>query len=109
MRPYSLASIGAHEVVALGVVLDPLDRLAGVLDQQLVQLVARPQDLLGVDVDVGRLALRSRRAAGGSGCARAAASSACPWCPAASRNAPIDAACPMQNVATSRRTYCMVS
>src|ERR1700722_9531682 len=33
---------GAHEVVALGVRLDPLHRLAGVLDQQLVQLVAGP-------------------------------------------------------------------
>src|SRR4029079_7908503 len=42
----------AHEVVALGIRLDALDRLAGVLHQQLVQLVARPEDLLGVDVDV---------------------------------------------------------
>src|ERR1051325_3078247 len=45
----------AHEVVALRVGLDALDRLTRVLDQQLVQLVARPEDLLGVDVDVGRL------------------------------------------------------
>ena len=51
-----LGLVGAHEVVALGVGLDALDRLPGVLDQELVQLVARPQDLLGVDVDVGRLA-----------------------------------------------------
>src|SRR6187402_1160964 len=36
----------AHEVVALGVGLDPVERLTGVLHQQLVQLVTRPQDLL---------------------------------------------------------------
>ena len=32
-----------------------------------------------------------------------------PLAPAASRTAPIDAAWPMQIVATSRRTYCIVS
>src|SRR5215468_1656395 len=44
---------GAHVVVALGVAADALDGLAGVLLVELVQLVARAQDFLGVDVDVG--------------------------------------------------------
>jgi hypothetical protein len=45
----------AH-VVALGVLLHALERVARVLDEQLVELVARAQDLLGVDVDVRRVA-----------------------------------------------------
>src|SRR5690606_27564131 len=48
-----------HEVVALGIVLDPRDILAGVLGQEAVEGVPRAQDLLGVYVDVGRLALKS--------------------------------------------------
>src|SRR5678815_2257612 len=43
-----------HEVVALGVVLDLVRRLPGVLRVQLVERVARLQDLPGVDVDVRR-------------------------------------------------------
>ena len=41
-----------HEVVALGVYPDPLERLPGVLGQKPGQLVARAHDLPGVEVDV---------------------------------------------------------
>ena len=53
------SGFGALEVVALGVVGDGLERLAGVLGEDLVQALAKRQDLAGVDVDVGRLALRA--------------------------------------------------
>ena len=48
-----------HEVVALGIVLDLVDGLTGVLRVQLVERVARLQDLARVDVDVGRLTLKA--------------------------------------------------
>src|SRR5450432_3198487 len=51
-----LGLAGAHEVVALGVRLDALDGLTRVPHEQVVELVARAQDFLGVDVDVRRLA-----------------------------------------------------
>src|SRR4051794_8297975 len=57
--PVFLRLDGAHEVVALGVGLDAIQGLPGVLDQQLVELVARAQDLARVDVDVGRLPLKT--------------------------------------------------
>jgi hypothetical protein len=38
-------------------VLDLLHRLAGVIDEDAVELLAHPEDLLGLDVDVGRLPL----------------------------------------------------
>src|SRR5262249_31808145 len=46
-----------QEVIALGVLLDTLDGLTGVPGQYPVQQLARPQDLSGVDLDVGGLAL----------------------------------------------------
>ena len=61
-----LGLVGRQEEVALGVALDLLDRLAGALGQDLVQLLARLQDVARVDLDVGGLALRAARAAGGS-------------------------------------------
>src|SRR3989475_6922128 len=46
----------AHEVVAIGVFLDPIERLPGVLLHDFVQLRLQAQDLLGVQLDVARLA-----------------------------------------------------
>src|SRR6202050_2796733 len=51
----------AHEVVALGVLADLLELFAGVLGDDLVEAVAHVDDLLGVDLDIGRLALEARR------------------------------------------------
>src|SRR5690606_13044838 len=50
----------AHDVVAIGVLLDAGDGLSGVLREDLVQPLAHPQDFLRVDVDVGRLAGQAR-------------------------------------------------
>src|SRR5690625_6177999 len=51
--------LGIHEVVSLGVSLDGLDALSGVLGQQLVPPLADDQDLPGVGVDVGGLPVGS--------------------------------------------------
>src|SRR5688500_4247078 len=48
--------LGAHDVVALGVLGDLLDRLAGVRGQDAVERLLPLQDLAGVDLDVRRLA-----------------------------------------------------
>src|SRR5437870_13508386 len=56
-QPVLLRRLGGEEVVALGVLRHLLDLLAGVAREDLVQLLPRAQDLLGVDLDVGRLAL----------------------------------------------------
>ena len=58
--------LGVHEVVAVGVALDLLDRLAGVLRQISFRRCSQLQDLAGVDVDVRRLALEAAATAGGS-------------------------------------------
>ena len=50
----------ALEVVALHVALDLFERLAGVLDVDLVQAAAQIQNLSRLDFDVGRLPLRGR-------------------------------------------------
>src|SRR6185369_11408611 len=42
-----LALVRRHDVVALGVVLDALDVLAGMVDQDLVEPLAHPQDFPG--------------------------------------------------------------
>src|SRR3954447_19665106 len=55
-----LGLLRGHEVVALGVLADLLDRLARVLGDDLVELLAQLDDLAGVDLDVGGLALESR-------------------------------------------------
>src|SRR5215204_1955172 len=52
--------IGAHEVVALGVGTHLLHVLARVLGDDLVEPAAQLDDLAGVDLDVGRLALEAR-------------------------------------------------
>src|SRR5690606_10672524 len=52
---------GRHEVVALAVALDLVERLAGVVGQLLVEALAQVQDFLGLDLDVRGLALRAAR------------------------------------------------
>src|SRR5688572_13332095 len=49
-----LGFFGRHEVVALDVAFDLLDRLPGVGGQLGVQALAQEQDFLGLDGDVGR-------------------------------------------------------
>src|SRR5690349_1104475 len=50
-----LALIGPHDVVPLGILLDALERLAGVLGEDLVQPFARAKQFARVNIDVGRL------------------------------------------------------
>ena len=54
-----LGLLGAHEVVAIGVVGDLLEGLFGVFGEDLVEAAAHVDDLLGVDLDVGRLAFEA--------------------------------------------------
>src|ERR1700761_1538068 len=58
--PVLLGVLGAHEVVALGVVLDLVQILARVLGDDLVEPLADIDDLARVDLDVGRLTLEAR-------------------------------------------------
>src|SRR5829696_3448597 len=55
-----LRLFGAHEVVPLGIPGHLFQVLAAVVRQDLVQAVAHVDDLLGVDLDVGGLALEGR-------------------------------------------------
>ena len=48
-----------HVQVTVGVLLDALDGLAGMVAEDLVQIGAQAQDFLGLDGDVGRLAARA--------------------------------------------------
>jgi hypothetical protein len=54
-----LGLVGRQEVVALGVALDLLQRLAGAFGQDLVQDWPWSSGCRGVDLDVGRLALHA--------------------------------------------------
>src|SRR5262249_17730365 len=54
-----LGLLRGEEVIALGVLLDALDGLTGVPGQYPVQQLARAQDLFGVNLNVGCLALHS--------------------------------------------------
>ena len=54
-----LGLFGAHEVVAIGVLRDLLERLARVVGDDLVEPAADVDDLAGVDLDVGGLALEA--------------------------------------------------
>ena len=56
MMPYSLGLLRGHHEVAVGVLVDLLGFLAGVVGQELVELDPHPQDLLGRQLDVGGLA-----------------------------------------------------
>src|SRR5579884_1616223 len=48
--------VRAHDEVAVSVLLDLLYRLTGVEGKHLVQQIPHAQDLLGLELDVGRLA-----------------------------------------------------
>src|SRR5262249_45747446 len=48
-----LALVGRHDVVALGVVLDALDRLTGVVNQDLVDALTHAQNLAGCYINAG--------------------------------------------------------
>src|SRR5919108_1682042 len=50
------ALVGTHDEVPVGVLPDALERLAGVMGQDLLQEVPHPDDLLRLDLDVDRLA-----------------------------------------------------
>src|SRR6202035_1364623 len=54
-----LCLVGAHDEVPVGVTADLLDGLAGVVGQDLVEQLAHPGDLFGLDLDVDRLAGRT--------------------------------------------------
>src|SRR4051812_43718400 len=56
-----LRLLRVHEEVPFHVGADLLDRLAGALGVDPVQLLARLQDLAGMDLDIGRLPLRPAR------------------------------------------------
>ena len=58
IRPYSGRFLRRQEVVTIGVALDALDRLAGVMGHDFVEF-ARRSDFLGVDGDVRGLALEA--------------------------------------------------
>src|SRR5258707_15000808 len=46
-----------HKKIAVGVLLDPLETLAGMIGQDVVEDLAQPQRFARLDFDVGRLAL----------------------------------------------------
>ena len=102
--PYSLACVGRQDRVALDVGLDLLDGLPGVLGQDLLEQRAHPQDLVGLDLEVGDLPLALARRAGGSGSATFCSANRLPFVPAASSTAAAEAAWPMQIVWISGRT-----
>src|ERR1700686_375853 len=56
-----LRLLGAHEEVAIGVVVDDLDGLATVMREAFVEATVNAEDLLRVDLNVGRLAAESTR------------------------------------------------
>src|SRR5690242_18411156 len=50
-----------HELIAIGVTLDPLQALAGVADENLVQVFLQPQELLRMDEEFRRGSFRARQ------------------------------------------------
>src|SRR5579864_9083644 len=57
--PVLAGLLGGEEIVALGVPRDLLHRSAGVKRHQHVEALAQAQDVLGMDLDVRRLALEA--------------------------------------------------
>ena len=100
--------LGGEEAVAVHVVVDLLDRLAGVVGVDLVDALAQLEDLAGVDLDVGRLALE---AADGWWMRMRLLGSAIrlPGAPPASSSEPMLIAIPKQIVCTSGLMNCIVS
>ena len=60
-QPVVLGLVGRHAEVTLHVGGDLLERLAGALGIDAVELLARLEDLARLDLDVGGLALRAAR------------------------------------------------
>ena len=83
--------------------------LAGVAGEDLVEQVAHPQDLPGLDLDVGGLAAAAAPRLVEQHPGVRAGRGACPACPQASSTAAADAAWPKQIVVMSGLTYCIVS
>src|SRR5690606_12088528 len=54
-----LGVFGAHEIVPVGILLQALQRLAGVVGQQLVEAPLDLEDLAGVNLDIRGLALEA--------------------------------------------------
>jgi hypothetical protein len=97
-----------EEAITLRVGLELVDGLARVLREDLVELRAHLHDLLGLDLDVRRLATRAAvRLVDHDAAVREGRR--LPLLTGASSTAAIDAAWPMHTVATGQRTYCMVS
>jgi hypothetical protein len=108
-NPVFLPLVRRHDVVPFGIFLNPLERLARVVDQDLVQALAHAQDFPGVDVDVGglpRQPLHERLVDHDSGIRQGVALA---LGAGASSTAAIDAAWPMQMVCTSGLMNCIVS
>src|SRR5262245_44146352 len=55
--PVFLSLVGRHDVIALGVFLDTLERLSRVVDQDLIQPLTHAQNFTSRNVNVGRLSL----------------------------------------------------
>jgi len=105
-RFYSPGLLRGHEKVPVGVLLDLLHALARVVHEDAVELLAHPQDLLGLDVDVGGLALHAAQRLVDHDARVRQARKRLPLAPAHSSSAPIEAALPMQIVEMAGFTYC---
>ena len=104
--PYLRFGCG-HEVIAVGIPFDLLKRLSCVR-QDVVQLIAHLQDMLGANFDVAGLAFSAaERLVNHDFAVRQCVTFA--FAPAASRNAPMEAAMPTQIVDTSGLMNCIVS
>ena len=104
-----LGLLGGEPPVPVRVRLDPLDRLAGVEGDPLGHHPLQVDDLLGLDGDVGGLALHGPERLVHEDPGSAAGRSACPAAPAHSRNWPIEAARPEADgphVAARRTAWC---
>src|SRR6266550_2054247 len=55
-----LTLVRRHDVVPLGVVLNTLDRLSGMVDQDVIDALAHSQNFAGCNINIGRLAGQTR-------------------------------------------------
>jgi hypothetical protein len=100
--------VGRHEVVALRVLRDPLERLAGVLGEDLLEAALDVDDLARLDLDVGCLSLEVRgQLVDQDLCVRQRRP--LPGVPPARSSAAIAIAAPTQVVWMSGFTNCIVS
>ena len=102
--------VGLEPEVAVAVLVDLFDGLAGVLGHDFVHALAEAEHFLGFDGEVGGGALHDAADEGlvehDAALGRA---ERLPAVPEASSQAPMEAARPRQVVATSQRRNCMVS